>query len=214
MKYLRLKHCCLLLLVVLLQGAVCKSHAEEIKLDFNKLDLQLRSIITNKNTPDEELLQAISHLGRATEPAEFWTKIANDTSYSIKHRRRAIVALFRRHCPGKNRDMVTELAKRLKPLHWLRDSDISYADPKDVEHYPFSEVSFSDSVFGINVLNGSTIYVKILGKMSREQFIGMLRGDRDIRNLTSDGVISEYKYVGDDYKDWLQEQPAALQSNH
>jgi hypothetical protein len=209
MKYLRLKGYFFLLFVVLLQGAVSKSHAEEVKLDFKKLDQQLHSIITNKSSSDEDLLKAISHLRPVTEPPEFWTKIANDSSYNVEHRRRAVMSLFRRHCWENT---VKGLGEKLKPANWLSDADISSFDTISVENRqePMWEMRGKDSIFVIKPFPGSRpsacIYIKVGDKMSLEEFSRLIRRDRvESLRLTSDRLILEC-FIGDDYEKWLHSQ--------
>src|SRR5271154_5038461 len=69
-------------------------------IDFKLLNQELLHLIEQRTTDDETLLQSISHLGQVTEPPSFWTTIANNEKYTIKHRSRCIMALFRRHSHG------------------------------------------------------------------------------------------------------------------
>src|SRR5262245_17481718 len=117
-------------------------------VDFAQLEIELRSTITNRAVTDEVLLQAISRLGKVSEPPDFWTRIANDSSYTLTHRRRCIFALVRRH--GMSCTSIEPLARRLTPATWLRDEDIEL-----VTHvFGWIPIDFTleDSVFRIRVL--------------------------------------------------------------
>src|SRR5690349_13054789 len=83
------------LALILALAETCALSAEPI--DFPALDRVLHSVITDRQTSDSNLLQAISRLGPVTEPPSFWWPVIDDSSYSIAHRTRALYALFRRH---------------------------------------------------------------------------------------------------------------------
>src|SRR5437899_2388255 len=94
----------------------CSSYTHEKPLSFARLDAQLQRQIQSRTTEREILLECISHLGRRSEEPGFWTKIANDATYSEEHRARCIMALFRRH--GKRCATLMELSDALKPCQW------------------------------------------------------------------------------------------------
>ena len=61
----------------------------------------------------------------------------------------------------------------------------------------------SDSVFCIRVLDDWRIYVRVLGKISRQDFSRALRNEAvDWKKVGIDGIIVECTYA-DDYDDWL-----------
>src|SRR5690242_4452091 len=94
-------------------GLVAGFTFSAMSVDFAKLDLELRSVIEDRQTSDEDLLQAISRMGKVAEKPEFWKGIADDPTYGIPHRRRVIFALFRRHgqlCTG-----IAQLARVIGP---------------------------------------------------------------------------------------------------
>src|SRR5712671_5199865 len=84
-----------------------------ISVDFTKLDMELRSVIQDRRTSDEDLLQAISRMGKVTEKPEFWKAIADDPACDTPHRRRVIFALFRRH--GRPCTSLVQLAHVIGP---------------------------------------------------------------------------------------------------
>jgi hypothetical protein len=165
-------------------------------VDFDSFNRRLISQIENKETTDEMLLQSISRLGKVSEPPTFWTTIANDKTYSIEHRSRCIMALFRRHaqrCSGGR-----QLSKVLAPVHWLESKDIGRIDvlAGAVPVTPGTD----RTVFVIRVLSGAkfAIYISILGKMDTEDFYRMICD----ANGKYNAVVLEYGYA-DDYDEWL-----------
>lgn len=169
---------------------------------FAKISEQMRAIICDKSSSEGDLLEAVAHLGRVTEPSSFWTKIANDASYRLAHRRLAVFALFRRHCFA---DTAKSLGAKLKPAHWLRDEDITQCG-SDV-HFgamPIIGLNAANSVFEIKVLNGASVYVCVAGRMSRDDFSRSLRNiPVDWSKVGSDGVILQCAFA-DEYENWLR----------
>jgi hypothetical protein len=174
-------------------GGCCTQHS----IDFNSLNGELLHQIENKNVDDETLLECISRLGKIGEPASFWTGIANDKSYSIKHRTRCVMALFRRHVDPSFG--LQHLAKTLAPTRWLRDEDISVMGAL-AGRIPV-QIGLDRTVFVISVLHDSksAVYISVLGEMKRDEFSRIIRGS----DSTENAVILEYGF-NDDYDDWLK----------
>lgn len=166
--------------------------------DFDQLDIQLRAAITNIAASDDVLLQSISRLGRVTEPASFWAQIADDSSYSIQHRTRAVFALFRRH--GEWCGDARSLGACLRPAKWLDQSSVERIT------YVFGwlpvEVRPGESVYQISVFRGPSVFIRLQGDVDLETLTAFLRG-RDTRALKTNPTILECAY-GDDYDKWLR----------
>jgi hypothetical protein len=170
-------------------------------VDFAKLDNELRATITNAAISDEVLLECISRLGKTTEPASFWTQLANNDAYSIGHRVRAVFALFRRH--GQWCGDVGSLGRTLAPARWLDQSNIERVT------YVFGnlpiEVNPGESVYRISVLHRASIYVRMQGEVDIATFAGLLRGGHE-EAFRSNPRVLECAY-GDDYDAWLRNNP-------
>jgi hypothetical protein len=166
-------------------------------IDYQEIDARLFSVLTNKAASDEDLLRAISRLGKVTEPASFWTKIADDPSYSLLHRTRAILALFRRHCGDKT--TCHELRNTIAPAQWMRESLIQKFDEPYAGLPPFSPLGGDTTVFRIRVLCGPGVCVELQGKVDIHVFSSLLRGD-SVASSEDPGIL-QYG-IADDYEDW------------
>jgi hypothetical protein len=171
-------------------------HAESP--DFAQLDHRLRAVIKDKNTSDNDLLEAISRLGKLSEPASFWTQIANDPNYSTRHRTRAVFALFRRH--GQWSGEMLSLARCIAPAKWLDESSIERV-PYVFGYLPV-EVTSGESVYSISVLHSSKIYIRLRGEVNQETFVSLL-GGRDVTDLKTEPTILQLGYA-DGYDDWIR----------
>ena len=171
------------------------------------MDDQLRTVIADVHAPDEDVLEAISHLGRHTEKPAFWTQIADNTNYPTLHRARCVLALFRRYVQGEV-DLPT-VGSDIEPAKWLEQSTIIKFGPEDglPGNNPIPvDFKEGDSIFQINVLDSwHFIYFRIKGEVTLEQFTSELKGGGE-NYLTSNKVprlfIEQLGYV-DDYDDWL-----------
>ena len=174
--------------------------------NFETLERELRANITNQHTPDDLLLESISRLGPVAEPASFWTRIADDTNYSLSHRRRAVFALFRRHCDKIGG--ISDLRRVLMPCAWLKNSRI--------EKVPFVfgwvpvEVNSGESIFTISVLNGPKIYIRMRGDIDYRRFVSELFGREGEQSANVDMTVLQFGY-GDDYEKWLHNKIPADQ---
>lgn len=166
--------------------------------DFAHLDRQLRATIKDKSTSDSVLRESISRLGRFTESPGFWTEIANDPSYSLCHRTRAVFALFRRH--GEWSGEPRSLGKCLAPAKWLNESSIERVTY--VLGYLPTEVNPGESVYSITVLSGPKIYIRMRSEVDEETFHALLRG-KNVPDLKTEPTILQFGY-GDDYDEWLR----------
>jgi hypothetical protein len=77
-------------------------------------------VIADPHVSTNELIRALKEVrssGTTNEPPQFWSSIANDTNYSIDHRKRAALQLFARHFkPGMT---IHEVAGLLSRPNWL-----------------------------------------------------------------------------------------------
>lgn len=173
--------------------------------NFVALDNQLRSAITNINTPDSLLLESIAHLGAVTEPPSFWTQIADNTNYTLVHRTRAVFALFRRH--GQYIHNVWDLRRCLTPANWLKQSPVE----KVVQGFMPVDLRSGDTVFSISVLYGPKIYIRLIGHVEYNAFLRVLLGEGHV-DPNSEMLIGEYGYA-DDYYEWLRADLYIVKTN-
>lgn len=148
------------------------------KVDFEALTKSLRAMISDTETKDTDLEEAISRLGKVSEPASFWSEIFNDPNYSLQHRRRCVQALIRRHAPGMT---LYYLAVFLDRPKWLLDQHITTVNY--VVGYIPVQIEPHDTVFHIRLLPGRErdrtdidLYIRVAGKVPREDFSRLLRG--------------------------------------
>ena len=176
--------------------------------DFARLDDQLHALIKDKSTPDPTLLEAISRLGKISEPPAFWIQIANDPGYTIQHRRRAVFALFRRHA-----EYVRELhllGQFLESSEWFQE--------RSVEKVPFVfgwvpvPPAPNEIIFTISVLGGWKIYMRVAGDVEESTVREILSG-KEGEGLDMDLIITQYGY-GDDYDEWLRRDAHKPQVNY
>jgi len=146
--------------------SVCHSQAFT---NFVALDNQLRSAITNINTPDSLLLESIAHLGAVTEPPSFWTHIADNTNYTLVHRTRAVFALFRRH--GQDHHNIWDLRRCITPANWLKQSPIEKVE----QGFMPVDARPDDTVFSISVLYGPKIFIRLIGHVMHCLSLHILR---------------------------------------
>jgi hypothetical protein len=191
--------------LLLLFGCTLTRHTKyekhpEQTFSLADIDAVLRSTITNKTASDEALLQAISRLGPRTEPPTFWTEIANDPSYSLWHRTRAVFALFRRH--GRTCDSLACLKAVLEPAIWLSESAITKVTPPSGP-IPVGTENPGDTVFQISVFHGPpSIYIRLMGEVPIENFSRVLREQQPMIKAQN-AIIFEIGYF-DDYDAWLK----------
>ena len=176
---------------VLFCGCCQISHPKDIAA-MNKWLLRQ---IERKDISEEELLECISHLGRNVEPPLFWSRIIDDDSYSLAHRSRCTMALFRRH--GELCEEVRQLGKILGSAKWLHETDvriITYLDGVQ----PLSPGSNS-TVFALSVPGSqSVVYLRVVDEMELKDFMDTLH---DVDNH-KDASVLQYAYY-DDYRKWL-----------
>jgi hypothetical protein len=140
------------------------------------------------DSSEGELREAAKVQGPVDEPSSFWSRIANDASMPVVHRRLALIQLFRRHViPG--RTSIGELARILDGAHWLGDDDITVitalGGKVPVKWSP------DGTVIAIALPGGrGAIYLALAGRFAAEELLIALRGfSHDQRVLSA--VIRE-----------------------
>ena len=136
--------------------------------------------IADPSTGRTALIDAIRGLGPVTEPASFWSDIAGDDAFGPEHRRRAVVALFRRHVvPGTT---LAELARALGDPAWLVDDDVSVVDVLGGKIPVSWTIADTVLVFGVlpelsdEVSRDWAIYLRVAGTIDLADVIALLRG--------------------------------------
>jgi len=140
------------------------------------------SLIADPDIDKTTLLQAIRKLGPVTESERYWTDIANSKSYSKEHRRLAVFLLFKRFIsPGIT---LYELARILDMPGWLTKEDITIVTVQGGK-IPVTW-SFEDTIFVLTVFPDVqdtnnryanwAIYLKVAGKIKRDEFIEIIHG--------------------------------------
>lgn len=189
----------------------CPAAEAEVNPAFEQMTTKCLSVITNRSSSDGDLLEAISRLGRMSEPATFWTAIIQNPTYGILHRKRCVMALFRRHCSYQAH--AADLANVLDAAKWLHSGDITQVGA--ITGSIPVEVNIDETIFLITVLNREEhetgqdrkskrfgIYMRVPGRVNLEEFRSVVRTGRP---STGDGniFIAQYGYA-DDYDDWLR----------
>lgn len=183
-----------LALVLVLTLVEVRLHSAE-QLVFSALDRSLHSLITNRQTSDVVLLQAISRLGPVTEPPLFWWGVLDDSSFPITHRIRALHALFRRH--AETRYAAADLREVMGDGKWFHDATFTKVT------YEFGklpvEVNEGESVFRFTFFGKARIYIRVLGNINEETFAKALK--QKSSPPKDDPIIIQYGYE-DDYDRW------------
>jgi hypothetical protein len=161
------------IVTVVIAGCVTKPN----KIDFNVLTRQLQGIIADRRSAPSDLQQAILRLGPVSESPKFWSRIANDASYSANQRQACIMALLQRH--GHSAAELRDLAALLNQPTWLKDRDIENVimnfGPMPVQWTP------DDTVIVFRVFPElptlAIVYVKLAGKVDRALVSRILRSE-------------------------------------
>ena len=154
-------------------------------------------VIADRDTGEDQLLLALSQLGSVTEPPGFWTKIANSSDYTKRHRCNSVFQFFTRHVrPGMK---LSELARILDGAQWLADEDITVVE--DVSGYIPVRVTHDNTVFVMRILAALPpasefwgVFLSVFGWVDRENFIRLLRGG-EIDEQTRETAILEIGFV-------------------
>src|SRR5947209_7648586 len=154
----------------------------------------LFSTIAKRGTAAPKLDEAIARLPMPpNEPPQFWSRIANDPTYSRYHRRRAVFQLFRRHIHVGMR--LSEVAHLLNRPTWLHASDI--VEIKYILGKIPVRTDPRDTVFVLLVppvprQNTAAIYVRVTGKIAQWEFRSLLLGTGKARLQTENASIAEF----------------------
>lgn len=138
------------------------------------INAPLLRIIAAKSSTKDILQKAISDLVEVTEPAAFWTKIANDKSYTEIHRRLAIYQLVHRHL---GREMpISELNKILDHPSWLPREKVRKVDTV-IGKIPV-KATLQDSILCVDIFTNTparfVLYFRVAGKSGFESFVSQL----------------------------------------
>jgi hypothetical protein len=138
----------------------------------------LLSVIKDPEATEEQVHEAVASLPSEAEPPGYWMEIANDPTHRTVRRRLSVFQLFRRHVPpGLS---LSELAHILEGADWLSDQDV------EVVHVLAGKIPVTwtpdDTVVALDVLPDPddrerwTVYLRISGKVSREDLVQVIRG--------------------------------------
>jgi hypothetical protein len=146
-------------------------------------------LIADKNCSEAQLISAISNLGPVRESAQFWIEIAENSSYSILHRRHCIFQLFYRHVTQGL--TLASLATLLNIPSWLTENNITVVE--DIGGSIPVKLSFENSVVVLNILPGKSadlnrwqIYISVNYKTDSKFFFKLISGaptNQDTENL-------------------------------
>ncbi len=137
------------------------------------------AIVTNRNSKDDEWAEALRQLDRPPEPPSVWTKVANDSAYSVDRRRQALFKLFERHIAP--RTTLKELGHVLAGAKWLNDGDVvPLLGCSGIVPLKAADAATSD----IRILPGQDrndpswhIYLRISKKLEAKELARALRGE-------------------------------------
>jgi hypothetical protein len=133
-----------------------------------------RERILEKSISESDLKAAISKLEDVTEPASFWTGIANDPSYSAAHRAIAICQLFKRHV--KKALPIVDLARLLDGPDWIDSATVTAVDHLKGE-LPV-EWNLGETVLAIRLFPrdcSSVLYLRLSQRLAAEAFVHLMR---------------------------------------
>jgi len=121
---------------------------------------------------------AIRSLGPVVEPATFWSTIVNDESYSLEHRRRCAIQLFKRHVRAGM--TLGEVAETLGRPKWLFDNHINRIQSM----FGYHGVDFKTgcTLLSLNILppkHGDEwgVYLRVVGHVKPHELGQVLRGE-------------------------------------
>ncbi len=81
------------------------------------------TVFSSKDASEAELTRAVQALGDVSEPASFWSSMANDTDFPTHVRRHCAMQLFRRHV---RRNMsLARLAEALGKPSWVSKKSLA-----------------------------------------------------------------------------------------
>jgi hypothetical protein len=134
-------------------------------------------IIAGPTTPACKLATCLKHLGPVTESPGFWSAIVEDATYAPAHRRACAVAFFSRHVKASMQ--LGDLALLLRAHNWTKDADIEII--KIVLGQIPVHLTDLDTVICVRAFVkselGCALYVRVKGKVTLSEFVGLVRGD-------------------------------------
>ena len=136
-------------------------------------------VIADEHSGEDQRRDAMLSLGPAAESPDFWSRIANDASFSRLHRRRSIFQLFLRHVrPGQTLAAVADI---LRKPSWLEAQHVSALE--DVGGNVPVRMSFDNTVLVLDVLPEPTpnsdrwqVFLSVTGAVDPEDFFRLVSG--------------------------------------
>lgn len=152
------------------------------------------SVIEDKSTRIKELRTAIANAGSVVEAPAFWTRIANDESYSIQHRHLCISALLRRHVHAGMR--LARLKTALEGSKWLKEEDVEEVTvvtgqiPFKYEYGEFSTFCFRILPQPQEDVDG--FFIRVKGKITLRELLNFLLNGQDSGSIANVGIHAIY----------------------
>jgi hypothetical protein len=173
--------------LLLTTGIGCNEKEYAVPADPNEL---LR-IVADRNAKCSGVVKAAQRLGPVTEPPDFWTRVANSAEYTKRHRRVAVIELFRRHVkPGMS---LAELGDVLDRAIWLNECTVTALETV----YAIIPLrggvlpgAFAILVFPEIPGDMWRIYLRVSEHLEVDTFLSALRGE-DVEERVADTRIIE-----------------------
>ena len=159
-------------------------------------------VISNTEVSNTELVEAIKGIGKLSSQIKFWNEIANNTRYTLAHRKHCVLQLFKRHA---NAGMpLGEFVRLFLNEKWFEESQFEKIDA--IRGKLPIEVAIDRSIFQISVLpdhdnNDCFIYFSVEGKISKAEVINIQHNDQYFSALNQRKVL-EIGYASDLLQDY------------
>jgi hypothetical protein len=152
------------------------------------------AMISDSESTDQHLLWALIRLGKVTEPASYWSKLANSTKYRKTHRILCVNQLFKRHVQRSIK--VSVFARLLDDPNWMLDNEVQLLG--SISGWIPVEPSLGDTILIVRVFADSpeaheNIYLKVRGEMSVDEFVKAMRGNGNAERM-QDRVLLDYGF--------------------
>jgi hypothetical protein len=132
------------------------------------------SILRDRESSEDDLWRAVDALGSVSEPASFWSAIANDLSRRADQRALALTEVVARHVvPGST--TVGEFAEMLDGAPWLETSDVDVVTAIGGKVPVTWAQDGTVAVLALPARRGA-IYLSIAGSWRVDEIASALRG--------------------------------------
>ena len=154
------------------------------------------SVIADPTTDLETVVTSVKKLGDVDESPAFWTRIANDNSFSAQHRRIFIFQLFLRHV--KNEITLRQFSKILDKPSWLKIENISVVRElagKIPITFDMKNTILAIAIFpeiSSSRFSHWTIYLKIEGKITSNDFYQLICSENEVAEELQQKKLIEY----------------------